>query len=196
MNKFVTFLAILLLPLQAYCDDSTKDIYTTVAKDKSLLFDQVIQAALSHKIHDIGISHTPNIGQVMINADKSITYIPKIDACAQIDEFSYYFVDDEGTHTHTIFVEILCEDLTIINGFSLSEEKDPNTFTILGIENFPNNTLYVFNANGNKVYYKEGYQNDWNGQMAGKELSDELYYYVLNDGAGHTYSGYLKLNQD
>jgi len=39
----------------------------------------------------------------------------------------------------------------------------------------PNNHLIIFNRWGNKIYEKEGYQNDWNGD----KHAEGTYFYVL-----------------
>ena len=54
----------------------------------------------------------------------------------------------------------------------------------------------IFNRWGNEVYAKGGYNNDWDGTWQGdKELPAGTYFYILDDGEGEKYSGYLQINR-
>ena len=59
------------------------------------------------------------------------------------------------------------------------------------LENFPNNHLLIFNRWGQKLYEKEGYQNDWNGT----KYSDGTYFFILelNDKKNTLHKGTFKL---
>ena len=90
-----------------------------------------------------------------------------------------------------IVVEPLC--LTIFNEFSPNGDGINETFFIGCIENFPNNTLEIYNRWGNIVYRTNNYQNDWEGESNGravlsvdKQLPEGTYYYILDLGDGST----------
>ena len=59
------------------------------------------------------------------------------------------------------------------------------------LENFPNNHLLIFNRWGQKLYEKEGYQNDWNGT----KYSDGTYFFILelNDKKNTLHKGTFTL---
>ena len=92
-------------------------------------------------------------------------------------------------HTKNLFVD---------NG-----DGDNDTFTIQGIEQFPNNELAIFNRWGVEVYRKKGYDNSWGGISEGRatiakgeELPVGTYYYVLKLGSGQKdRAGYLYINR-
>jgi len=46
---------------------------------------------------------------------------------------------------------------------------------IVGLADYPNTMLQIFNRWGKKVYESSDYQNDWNGE----NYHDGVYYYVL-----------------
>jgi gliding motility-associated-like protein len=48
-----------------------------------------------------------------------------------------------------------------------------------GIQNFPDNEVFVYNIYGNEVYTKKAYTNDWAGTYNGSDLPDGTYYYVI-----------------
>ena len=70
-------------------------------------------------------------------------------------------------------------------------------FAIRGIENFPDNEVSVFNRWGNRVFLKKGYTNmdGWEGTWNSKNLPDGTYFYVIDDGEGQKYSGYVQIQR-
>jgi len=56
-----------------------------------------------------------------------------------------------------------------------------STWKIINIENFPNSRVSVYNRNGQLVFRKKAYQNDWNGlfQETGKLLPAGPYYFIV-----------------
>ncbi|MEZ4951738.1 MAG: gliding motility-associated C-terminal domain-containing protein, partial [Saprospiraceae bacterium] len=68
-------------------------------------------------------------------------------------------------------------------------------FTILGIENHPNNELLIFNRWGNLVYETESYKNDWDGTFNGTALPDGTYYYIFKYDEAQQLSGYLEMQR-
>lgn len=70
-------------------------------------------------------------------------------------------------------------------------------FLIDKIEDYPQNSLLIFNRWGNVVYKEAPYKNSWNGRSnSGHELPDEVYYYVLDYGNGDkSVSGYILIKR-
>ena len=74
-------------------------------------------------------------------------------------------------------------------------------FVIKNIENYPNNTLKIFNRWGNLVYQKDKYQNEFEGfantgdQVGKNKLPAGTYYVILEygDDKKETYNGILVL---
>lgn len=147
-------------------------------------------------IEEFRIISQPEFGKIQVNNVGSFTFVPAPNTCEEKDQFTYLIRTAAGFDTVTVSVEILCESLTILNGFSPSGDGEVDTFTILGIQNFPNNSLIVFNKWGEEVYAKKGYSNEWKGETSdGDSLAseDSLYYYVFNNGEGDSYSGYVQI---
>ena len=97
--------------------------------------------------------------------------------------------------TATVNIYIECTELTVFNGFSPNGDGVNDVFYIDGIEDFPNNRLTIYNRWGNKVYEKDGYNNEWNDTWSGNVLPDGTYFYILNlgDEDNTTYNGYLQI---
>ena len=172
---------------------SSTDEHVIVVKNNELVF----ETKLVKPSAKFTIATTPEKGTVKLNADHSISYIPAPDICGEEDFFSYILQTGEETDTVAVHVEILCENLTIYSGFSPNGDGINDTFTIKGIENFPDNSLSIFDFTGEEIYFKKGYNNEWDGSTALVPLSgDYTYYYVFSDGTGNYYSGYFKINLD
>jgi gliding motility-associated-like protein len=74
--------------------------------------------------------------------------------------------------------------LVIPEGFSPNEDGLNDRFEILGLEQYPDNELRIFNVHGNEVYQMTGYDNSWDGTSAsnlnkGGRLPTGTYYYAL-----------------
>ncbi|MEO0403851.1 MAG: gliding motility-associated C-terminal domain-containing protein, partial [Bacteroidota bacterium] len=68
-------------------------------------------------------------------------------------------------------------------GLTPNGDSANDTYVILGIDQYPDNTFKVFNRWGNIVYEKSGYQNEWAGtNQDGEDLPDGTYYVVFVSG--------------
>ena len=144
----------------------------------------------------LDVLEAPQFGTLTVNPDQTLTFSPQRDVCETQDRFSYT-VEREGTlETIEVTVDILCEALTIISNFSPDGDGKNDTFTILGIQNYPGSRLTVFNGAGLEVYAATDYANDWRGtDRDGHPLEGDgtVYYYVLHDGGTRNYSGILTI---
>jgi len=146
---------------------------------------------------EIFILQAPQLGTVQVNPNQTFTYVPDLDVCERIDSFTYILRTSTGEDTATVTITIVCEDLTIFNGFSPNGDLINDTWEIPGIENFPNNKVCVFNRWGNQIFCQDNYLNTaaWDGTWEGKDLPDGTYFYVIDDGAGNQFSGYVQLHR-
>ncbi|MFI2743108.1 gliding motility-associated C-terminal domain-containing protein, partial [Zhouia sp. PK063] len=100
-------------------------------------------------------------------------------------------------------VTVVATCLLVYNEFSPNNDGKNDTFTINCIENYPNNTLKVYNRYGNLVYEKHGYDNTWTGIAnqdvafsSNRELPVGTYYYVFDPGDGSAIlKGWLYINR-
>ena len=160
--------------------------------------DELFNDTINGTLDTIIIITPPNNGVVGINEDNTIKYTPDEEYCdpETPDEFTYAICNQVGCDTTQVFVTVLCDELIIFNGFSPNGDGVNDYFTIQGIEAFPNNRLLIFNRWGNEVYNVEGYLNDWDGTWNNRKLlPDGTYFYVLEDGEGRRYSGYIQIHR-
>ncbi len=147
---------------------------------------------------DIHIHQYPARGEVRVDLKQhSFVFYPDVDLCAAADEFIYSVKYGDWMETFRIKVEIMCDAPTIIAQFSVGKSaNDYAAFTILGVQNFPNNSLAIFDRAGSPIFRKDNYQNDWSGKLPDGKFAkpEDEYLYVFDDGNGNLYSGYVRVN--
>ena len=136
-------------------------------------------------------------GRSVVNPDNTISYLPERDKCGYEESFTYFIETIAGRDTATVTVEVKCDDISILTGFSPNNDNVNDFWIIPGIENFPNNTVIVYNRWGNIVLEEEGYTNldPWDGRWKSRELPDGTYFYIVRDGNGRQFTGWLELRR-
>jgi gliding motility-associated-like protein len=141
----------------------------------------------------IAILTTPANGVASVLSDGTIDYLP----------FTGFTGDDSLTYTICdIFCSSICDtamvrisvseddEFVIPGGFSPNGDGINESFVIEGLDNYPNNTLTIYNRWGDIVFTASPYMNDWSGQAEGKRtISGDVvvtgtYFYVLDLGDG------------
>jgi len=178
---------------------SQQDDHVIVVRNNSVIFDFFPTEKIVESPVSIRVIEQPKFGELTLNDDQSFEYAPLQNLCEKDDLIIYEMKSGENIIEVTVFIEILCESLTIMSGLGkakTSEESKVETFKILGVENFPNNFLYIFDDTGHQVFEQQSYDNEWTGLLEDSRQMDanQLYYYVFNDGGGNFYSGYLQIN--
>ncbi len=180
-----------------------KDIFETndhviVVRNNSVIFEYLQTEEDIESPVQLRVIKQPKFGDVTLNEDQTFKYAPLQNLCEKNDVFVYEMTVGEHVTQVNVSIDILCESITFMSGTSSDEKAGKlKNFTIHGIENYPDNSLYVFNGKGIEVFQKDNYSNDWDGKIDKKNNPDEesgIYYYVFNDGGGTYYSGYLQVN--
>jgi len=143
----------------------------------------------------VTIIESPSNGTAIVNPDMTITYNANDNICDTTDFFTYELCNPSGCDTARVDITIICKVFQIFDGFSPNDDGINDTFTIDGIEDFPNNELQIFNRWGNMVFKQKGYKGQWGGTWNNQKLPDGTYFYLLNDGAGKRYSGFLQIQR-
>jgi gliding motility-associated-like protein len=139
----------------------------------------------------------PKNGQYVLDAfNGKVIYTPDNDFCgSKPDVFSYAVCTAGGCDTAKVFITISCDAIKIFNAFSPNADGMNDYFLIEGLEKFPNNRVRIFNRWGTEIMRAENYKNDWNGNWNGSELPDGTYFYLVEDGEGHTFTGYVQIQR-
>jgi gliding motility-associated-like protein len=129
-------------------------------------------------------SATSTDGVVVINGDGTLTFTPDPDFCG-IAYINYTICDTTGLCDDAVItVDVACDELIIPQGYSPDGDNIADTWVIIGLENYPDNKVQIFNRWGNEIYSAAPYQNDWDGRSQGQmtwsgDLPEGTYYYIL-----------------
>lgn len=186
-------------------DDTASTKYPTAVIVKVLANDIFNKADSSIIEVKIVPGKEPKRGVAIVDpVTKTIQYVPDPNTkyCGK-DTFFYYIKVGVRTDTARVIIDIKCDDpntgpFKIYNGFSPNDDGKNDTFTIDGLENYPDNELIIYNRWGSQVFRKKNYDNTWDGTWEGSQLPDGTYYYILclPDGSGTKIeSGYLELRR-
>ncbi|MEM6320354.1 MAG: gliding motility-associated C-terminal domain-containing protein [Bacteroidota bacterium] len=167
----------------------------TVEESKTKTINVLGNDTTNSTLITVTIIEAPINGTATVNADLTVNYTPDMDLCDTTDFFTYELCNPSGCDTARVDLYIKCKELVIFNGFSPNGDGVNETFTIDGIEDFPNNQLQIFNRWGNQVFEQQGYKGQWNGTWKDRLLPDGTYFYLLDDGEGTTYSGFLEIRR-
>ncbi len=122
-----------------------------------------------------------------------IDYMPNM-AFEGSDSLIYIICDNAcPTFCDTAVLYITVEDMpgvVIPGGVSVNGDGINDAFVITGLQNYPENTIQIFNRWGSVVYTAEPYNNDWagesvtSGSLGGNRVTAGTYYYILDLGDG------------
>lgn len=181
---------------------AVSDVATTLknsAVEIPLLNNDIIRGGVGNTTGLQGLillSNPPNGNVTYDDLLGIVTYTPNADFCGQ-DTFSYQITDVEGvTSTAQVSITVVCDKVLVFNGISPNGDNKNDFWHIVGIEQFPNNEVRVFNRWGNLVFEEKGYSNQsaWQGTWNGKDLPDGAYFYTIDLGDGSKIlSGYLQM---
>ena len=96
---------------------------------------------------------------------------------------------------------LIVGDLVFADFLSPNNDGNNDTFVILNVENYPKNSIKIFNRWGEVVYLSSPYYNEWDGTsnqggaLMGNILTDGTYYFEFLDGKGHTANGKITLKR-
>lgn len=79
----------------------------------------------------------------------------------------------------TMFLNIYPE-IKVNSGFSPNGDGKNDRWIIDYLEQFPNNTVEIFNRWGDRLFFSTGYTVPWDGKFNGKDLPVGTYYYVIH----------------
>jgi gliding motility-associated-like protein len=89
------------------------------------------------------------------------------------------------------------QPIRIPNAFSPNGDGNDDTWQIDFIEQFPDNTVTVFNRWGSKIFSATNYSraNEWRGDINGQPAPFGTYYYVIvtKGPLGKSYAGWIQI---
>ncbi|MBX2895942.1 MAG: T9SS type B sorting domain-containing protein [Cyclobacteriaceae bacterium] len=101
--------------------------------------------------------------------------------------------DDQLTSSDDVTVFVIEKTQEIPKFFTPNNDGRGEVWVIRNIDTYQTCGLVVFSRSGQTVYKAKPYQNNWDGTMNGKPLSDGDYYYSFNCDDGRTVKGAVRI---
>lgn len=95
----------------------------------------------------------------------------------------------------TIFNTSIEDSVDIPNGFSPNNDNENDTWTVIGLDKYPNAIINVFNRWGQLLFEGNQANSTWNGIYQGEILPTADYYYIVDLGNGTKFNGVVTLKQ-
>ena len=70
--------------------------------------------------------------------------------------------------------------LVINNILTPNGDGENDTWVVKNLDMYPNNTVKIFDRAGRLLFFKQNYQNEWDGTVDGKPLARDTYYYIIH----------------
>jgi gliding motility-associated-like protein len=121
--------------------------------------------------------------------------------------YSFKESDKKSCTNFVTSTEITSKDTLKVRNMVFADFFSPNSdgyndfFTILNVEEYPNNNIKIVNRWGEVVFRAGPYKNDWNGKnnvsgpLFGNECQDGVYFFEFYDGQGTTATGKITLKR-
>ena len=125
------------------------------------------------------ISAFPYKGSVTLNDSNEVLYTPNNNTTGA-DSFTYELRSPDAAislATTTVTVKIW-SPITPCTGISANGDGKNDYFHIMGIENYPENTLTIYDSNANEVFSVSHYDNEVR-RFEGANLPQGVYFFVL-----------------
>ena len=167
------------------------DDYAAVAYNGQAMIDVLLNDQYVGEITSVAVAGSSR-GSVRVDSRMRLHYDAPAGWCGE-DTFGYIACTAGGCREAAVRVEVTCDKLSVFSGMSPNGDGVNDVFTVLGIENYPENRLAIFNQYGHEVYATRGYANTWLGDAGGMPLTDGTYYYVLEVEGLDVLSGYLQI---
>ena len=177
---------------------TANDDSTCVYMDTPGIIDILANDTTWGGIDTIYFVNTPLSGELTLNPDYSVTYVPDYNVCERTESLQYIVCNSNGCDDAFLDICILCDDIVVFTAVSPNGDGVNDVFYIANIENYPNNVVEVYNRWGNRVFRGTGYANTWDGYWNNNTVvPDGTYYYVikLNDRAKRIFKGYLEIRR-
>jgi gliding motility-associated-like protein len=100
-----------------------------------------------------------------------------------VSSYPLVITDSDGCvdTTWVNFTTKECDPIIPLQIFTPNGDGFNDTWVIVNIRDYPKNKVFIFDRWGQRVYYKEGYDNldGWDAKYIGSDLAVSTFYYVI-----------------
>ena len=155
-------------------------------------------------ITSIIVVRAPGGGTASFDASRQLVYVrtPGI-ACAN-DSLVYQICNAAGCARATVRLKLGCENggpnergpISVTQLLSPNDDGINDRWIVKNIEQYPDNSVKIYNRWGSRVFATKRYDNTWAGDFQdGGPLPDGTYFYVVEIEGGAVISNYLELRR-
>ena len=174
--------------------DAVDDVIR-IRKDERALYSITANDTFQGALNSIRLVTAASRGLAAVDADGVLSYVPTQGACGFVDTLTYEICQGVLCDRALVTIHVRCALVEAFTGFSPNGDGVNEHFTFVGIEDFPNNTLRVYNRWGNEVLVAPSYNNTWEGDWLGKALPDGTYFWLLEIDNEEPLSGFVQINR-
>jgi gliding motility-associated-like protein len=169
--------------------DSTVTLNLTINKLTSLNAGNNINACQGE---NISLSATGATSYIWTNGvSNGVPFVPPTGTTI----YTVTGTDDNGCTAMDSLSVLVEYCLDISGGISPNGDNANDTWTINGLNQYPDSKVYVFDRWGQKVFSGDATNPTWNGTYEGKELPTADYYYIIELGNGEKLNGVVTLKK-
>ncbi|WP_158598138.1 MULTISPECIES: MBG domain-containing protein [unclassified Flavobacterium] len=131
----------------------------------------------------------PDATVVMTVDGKIIDPTAPIDLKVGDNEITIVVTAEDGTTIDTYIVivnraDAVPQPIVPTNIITPNGDGKNDNWIVPGLDQYPNNSVKVFDRAARLVYSKEHYDNSWDGTYKGSPLNEDTYYYLIDLGNG------------
>jgi gliding motility-associated-like protein len=124
-------------------------------------------------------------------ASNGIAFVPQVGSTI----YTVIGTDDNGCTAMDSLSVLVEYCLEIPGGISPNGDNNNDTWTIHGLNQYPDSKALIFDRWGQKVFSGDATNPTWNGTYEGKELPTADYYYIIELGNGEKFNGVVTLKR-
>ncbi|MFK8058343.1 MAG: gliding motility-associated C-terminal domain-containing protein [Saprospiraceae bacterium] len=159
---------------------------------------QIIDVLSNDEMSDaplqISLISEPFFGRAQIVGNSAVEYLHYGADCEK-DVFTYEVCQGDICDSTTVELAVTCSEVLVYNGISPNGDGLNDELTVMGLRQYPDHVITIFNRQGNLLATFTEYENDWKGDVNGKVLPAGTYFYVIELGDGTSKSGYIQLSR-